>query len=149
MAGLGLDNYRFSVEWSRIEPAEGEFSRAALAHYRRQCLGLRERGVDPVVTFHHFTTPQWLTAQGGWETDLAVERFGRFCGVVTEALGDVMAPACTSTSRTSWRPWAGTRDVPPGKNDVALLAWPRLLVPPRTASRSRPSAPEHRAFPSA
>ena len=75
----GLDNYRFSVEWSRIEPAEGEFSRAALAHYRRQCVGLRERGVDPVVTFHHFTTPRWLTAQGGWETDLAVERFGRFC----------------------------------------------------------------------
>ena len=76
VAGLGFDNYRFSVEWSRIEPAEGEFSRAALAHYRRQCVGLRERGVDPVVTFHHFTTPRWLTAQGGWESDLAVERFG-------------------------------------------------------------------------
>ena len=42
VAGLGFDNYRFSVEWSRIEPAEGEFSPAALAHYRRQCLGLRE-----------------------------------------------------------------------------------------------------------
>ena len=44
VAGLGLDNYRFSVEWSRIEPAEGEISRAALAHYRRQCLGLRGAG---------------------------------------------------------------------------------------------------------
>ena len=71
VAGLGLDNYRFSVEWSRIEPADGEFSRAALAHYRSQCEGLRQRGVDPVVTFHHFTTPRWITAQGGWETDLA------------------------------------------------------------------------------
>ena len=50
VAGLGLDSYRFSVEWSRIEPADGEISRAALAHYRRQCIGLRERGVDPIVT---------------------------------------------------------------------------------------------------
>ena len=64
VAGLGFDNHRFSVEWSRIEPAEGEFSRAALAHYRRQCVGLRDRGIDPVVTFHHFTTPLWLTDRG-------------------------------------------------------------------------------------
>ena len=47
VAGLGLDSYRFSVEWSRIEPAEGEISRAALAHYRRQCEGLAERGHRP------------------------------------------------------------------------------------------------------
>ena len=121
VAALGFDDYRFSVEWSRIEPAEGEFSLAALAHYRRQCLGLRQRGVDPVVTFHHFTTPRWLTAQGGWETDLAVERFGRFCGVVTEALGDVMARACTVNepnivATMGWH--AGM--FPPGKKDLAL-----------------------------
>ena len=121
VAGLGFDNYRFSVEWSRIEPAEGEFSRAALAHYRRQCVGLRERGIDPVVTFHHFTTPIWLTAQGGWESDLAVERFGRFCTVVAEALGDVMARACTINepnivATMGWH--AGM--FPPGKSDVAL-----------------------------
>ncbi len=121
VAGLGLDNYRFSVEWSRIEPAEGEFSQVALAHYRRQCVGLRDRGVDPVVTLHHFTSPQWLTAQGGWETDRAVERFGRFCGVVTEALGDVMAQACTLNepnivATMGWH--AGM--FPPGKTDVAL-----------------------------
>jgi beta-glucosidase len=121
VAALGLDNYRFSVEWSRIEPAEGEFSRAALAHYRQQCLALRDRGVDPVVTFHHFTTPQWLTAQGGWETDLALERFGRFCAVVTEALGDVMSRACTLNepnivATMGWH--AGM--FPPGKKDLAL-----------------------------
>lgn len=121
VAALGLDNYRFSVEWSRIEPAEGEFSRAALAHYREQCLGLRERGVDPVVTFHHFTTPQWLVAEGGWESDLAVERFGRFCDVVATELGDVMARACTINepnivATMGWH--AGM--FPPGKKEVAL-----------------------------
>jgi beta-glucosidase len=121
VAALGFDDYRFSVEWSRIEPAEGEFSQAALAHYRQQCVGLRERGVDPVVTFHHFTTPQWLAAQGGWETDLALERFGRFCAVTTEALGDVMARACTLNepnivATMGWH--AGM--FPPGKKDVDL-----------------------------
>ena len=121
VAELGLDNYRFSVEWSRIEPADGEISRAALAHYRRQCLGLRDRGIDPVVTFHHFTTPLWLTAQGGWETGVAVERFARFCAVVAEALGDVMTRACTINepnivATMGWH--AGM--FPPGKNDVEL-----------------------------
>jgi beta-glucosidase len=121
VAALGLDNYRFSVEWSRIEPAEGEFSRAALEHYRRQCLGLRARGIDPVVTFHHFTNPRWLADQGGWETEAAVERFGRFCSVVAESLGDVMVRACTVNepnivATMGWH--AGM--FPPGKQDAEL-----------------------------
>ncbi|HUE06273.1 MAG TPA: glycoside hydrolase family 1 protein [Acidimicrobiales bacterium] len=121
VAGLGLDNYRFSIEWSRIEPAEGEFSHAALAHYRRVCEGLRARGVDPVVTFHHFTTPRWLTDLGGWESGVAVERFARFCTVVAAALGDVMSSACTINepnivATMGWH--AGL--FPPGKNDVGL-----------------------------
>ena len=121
LAGLGLDSYRFSVEWSRIEPADGEFSRATLAHYRRQCAGLHERGVDPVVTFHHFTTPRWLTERGGWETDLAVERFGRFCTVVAEALGDVMTRACTLNEPNIVATMGWHMGMfPPGKSDVAL-----------------------------
>jgi beta-glucosidase len=121
VAGLGLDNYRFSVEWSRIEPADGEISHAALAHYRRQCVGLRERGVDPVVTFHHFTTPRWLTEQGGWETDLAVERFGRFCTVVADALGDVMTRACTLNEPNIVATMGWHMGMfPPAKSDVAL-----------------------------
>jgi beta-glucosidase len=121
VTGLGFDNYRFSVEWSRIEPAEGEISRAALEHYRRQCLRLLERGVDPIVTFHHFTTPRWLTALGGWESDATIEHFGRFCTVVADALGDVMTRACTINepnvvATMGWH--AGM--FPPGKTDVAL-----------------------------
>jgi beta-glucosidase len=91
----GFDNYRFSVEWSRIEPAEGEISRATLDHYRRVCDGLRERGVDPVVTFHHFTTPRWLAEKGGWESGETAKRFGEFCSTVAGALSGHMARACT------------------------------------------------------
>ena len=77
---LGFDNYRFSIEWSRIEPEEGEWSAAAIAHYRAQCEALLAAGVDPVVTFHHFTTPRWLAAKGGWSESSTADAFARFCG---------------------------------------------------------------------
>jgi beta-glucosidase len=95
VAGLGLGAYRFSLEWSRIEPAEGEFSVAALEHYRRICARCIERGLSPVVTFHHFTTPLWLTARGGWEAADAPECFGRFVARAAAHLGDLIGWACT------------------------------------------------------
>ena len=61
VAGAGLNTYRFSLEWSRIEPEEGEFSRAALDHYRRIIDGCRERGLNPLVTLVHFTQPRRST----------------------------------------------------------------------------------------
>jgi beta-glucosidase len=95
VASLGLGAYRFSLEWSRIEPAEGEFSVAALDHYRRMCAACRDKGVAPVVTFHHFTTPLWLTARGGWESQDAPDRFGRFVERATSHFGDLISWACT------------------------------------------------------
>jgi hypothetical protein len=95
VAAMGLGAYRFSLEWSRIEPAEGEFSVAALDHYRRMCAGCLERGIAPVVTFHHFTTPLWLMARGGWEAPDAPECFARFVARATAHLGDLIGWACT------------------------------------------------------
>jgi beta-glucosidase len=74
-----------------------------------------------VVTFHHFTSPRWLTEQGGWETDLAVERFGRFCTIVAEALGDVIACACTINEPNIVATMGWHMGMfPPGKRDVTL-----------------------------
>jgi beta-glucosidase len=95
VAAMGLGAYRFSLEWSRIEPGEGEFSNAALEYYRRICVACRERDIMPVVTFHHFTTPNWLTALGGWEAADAPERFSRFVTRATAHLGDLIGYACT------------------------------------------------------
>jgi beta-glucosidase len=92
---LGLGAYRFSLEWSRIEPAEGEYSTAALDHYRRMCAACHERDVMPVVTFHHFTTPRWLADRGGWESPDAPERFARYVARATSHLGDLVGWACT------------------------------------------------------
>jgi beta-glucosidase len=95
VAGMGLGAYRFSLEWSRIEPAEGEFSIAELDHYRRICAGCHERGIVPVVTFHHFTTPSWLAARGSFEALDAPDRFGRFVERSGAHLGDLIGWACT------------------------------------------------------
>jgi len=95
VASLGLGAYRFSVEWSRIEPAEGEWSIAALEHYRRHCGRCHELGLSPVVTLNHFTIPRWLSGRGGWESDDAPERFARFCERVADHLGDLVGWACT------------------------------------------------------
>jgi beta-glucosidase len=95
LRALGFDNYRFSIEWSRIEPDHGHFSRAALDHYRRVCAACLANGIDPVVTFHHFTTPRWAAADGGWHDERIVDRFAKFCEVATDALGDLITRACT------------------------------------------------------
>ena len=92
---LGFTSYRFSIEWSRIEPAEGEWSRAALDHYRRVGEALLEQQITPVVTFHHFTTPQWLAAQGGWLAPSTADAFARFCDRAARELAPVLGRVCT------------------------------------------------------
>jgi beta-glucosidase len=95
LAGLGFNLYRFSLEWSRIEPERGEFSQAALDHYRRMLEACHAHGLTPMVTFHHFSSPRWLIADGGWEGRNTPERFGQFCERATRHLGDLIGYACT------------------------------------------------------
>jgi beta-glucosidase len=82
IAALGARQYRFSVEWARIEPRPGEIDAAAVAHYRREVQGLVALGIEPFVTLHHFTLPRWVRALGGWEWPGAPEAFERFARVV-------------------------------------------------------------------
>ena len=95
VAQLGLGTYRFSIEWSRIEPEDGEWSVAALDHYRRVLAACHERGVAPVVTYHHFTTPRWVTQRGGWIEPGTADLFARFCERAARHLGDLVTMACT------------------------------------------------------
>ncbi len=95
LAGLGFNMYRFSLEWSRIEPEPGIFSMAALDHYRRMLECCHENGLTAMVTYHHFSSPRWLIAGGGWEGAETPEHFARFCARATEHLGDLIDYACT------------------------------------------------------
>lgn len=80
--------HRISVEWSRIEPAEGEFSSQAIEHYRKVVESLKERGLEPIVTLHHFTNPLWFAQKGGWLNKKAPEYFARFSEKIVDALAD-------------------------------------------------------------
>ena len=68
---------------------------AALDHYRRMITTTRDLGLLPVVTFHHFTTPRWAVAGGGWTDPAIVDRFARYCERAVAHLGDEMGMACT------------------------------------------------------
>ena len=110
VAALGLDTYRFSVEWARVEPTEGEFSAAALAHYRSIVDHCLAAAIAPVVTYNHMTSPHWFARRGGWLDPQAPAVFARYCDVVTERLGDGIA-------------WAVTLNEP---NLPRLLSWLEL-----------------------
>ncbi|MFE7168389.1 glycoside hydrolase family 1 protein [Streptomyces sp. NPDC057616] len=95
LAQLGFTDYRFSVEWARIEPAPGAFSRAETAHYRRMVEGALARGLRPMVTLHHFTVPQWFEDLGGWTADGAVELFTRYVEQCAPIIADGVRHVCT------------------------------------------------------
>ncbi len=92
---LGLTAYRFSIEWARVEPEDGMISHAALDHYRQMCVACREAGIEPIVTLHHFSSPRWFAALGGWEAEEAPAKFARYCGIVAAALGEHLTWVCT------------------------------------------------------
>lgn len=95
VAGLGLNAYRFSVEWARIEPEEGSFDEEALDHYEAIVDGCLARGLAPVVTFSHFTSPHWFAKRGAWLDADAPALFARFVGIVMDRFGDRIAYAVT------------------------------------------------------
>lgn len=95
LAEAGLNTYRYSVEWSRVEPAEGSFDPAALDHYRAMTQAVVDAGVIPMVTLNHFTVPQWFAARGGWTSPDAPAVFGRYCEQVVRAIGELVPWWCT------------------------------------------------------
>lgn len=107
-AAFGLNAYRFGIEWSRIEPAEGMFSRAETAHYRAMLAACHEVGVVPVVTYNHFSLPRWLQDRGGYAARDFPQLFQRYCTHVTRFLGDLIG-------------WAVTINEPEGAGDAGYV----------------------------
>ncbi|MFT4029486.1 MAG: family 1 glycosylhydrolase [Protaetiibacter sp.] len=89
LAERGFSMYRFSIEWARIEPEDGAFSKAMLLHYRRMIECCLESGLTPNVTLHHFTNPRWFSRRGGWSRPDAPELFARYARAVLPILDGV------------------------------------------------------------
>ena len=114
LKALGARMYRFSVEWSRIEPREGVINEAALSRYHSWCQQLRAAGIEPHITLHHFSEPAWFVKMGGWEKRANVDHFERFATVV----GTRLAPVCGY--------WTTINEA----NGYALCGWLAGVHPP-------------------
>ncbi|MCK4520260.1 glycoside hydrolase family 1 protein [Candidatus Parcubacteria bacterium] len=82
--------YRFSIEWSRIEPKPGKFNQKEIEHYRKVLLALKERNIKSIVTLWHWTNPIWFIKMGGWADKKAVKHFENYTKVIVKELGDLI-----------------------------------------------------------
>ncbi len=118
LASLNQNAYRFSIEWSRIEPRPGEINMAELEHYRHVLEYLHKKGIVPFVTLHHFTNPTWLD----WESPSSVDAFVRHVTLVVEHLGDLVEYWMTINepnilAKHGWL----FGDFPPGKKSMVSM----------------------------
>ena len=89
MKRLGLQAYRFSISWSRIQPEPGgQVNQKGLDHYKRQIDALRDAGILPVVTMYHWDLPQYLQDRGGWPARDTAYRYADYVEILAEAFGD-------------------------------------------------------------
>ncbi|MDO8614977.1 MAG: family 1 glycosylhydrolase [Dehalococcoidia bacterium] len=90
MEEFGHNAYRFSIEWSRIEPQEGRWDEKEVEHYRRVVDCLRRHNLTPFATLHHFCNPVWFEEQGGWLNPQAPALLGRYAAYMAKQLGDAV-----------------------------------------------------------
>lgn len=95
MADAGLNAYRFSIEWARIEPEEGHFDSEAVDHYKAVIACCKKYGIEPFVTLHHFSSPKWLISKGGWEASTTPEDFAHYVRFIIGELGSELHYTCT------------------------------------------------------
>jgi beta-glucosidase len=120
---LGHNCHRLSIEWSRVEPAPGEFDDREIRHYRDVLAELREQGMAPMVTLHHFTSPLWFADRGGWAANGAPDAFLPFVRKVATELGELVAMWCTINEPNIYavQGW-GLGEFPPGrKGDLRAM----------------------------
>jgi beta-glucosidase len=123
LTALGANAYRFSIEWSRVEPREGEWDLEAWAHYEEEVALLRQAGVTPMVTLLHFTLPAWLADRGGLTAPDFADRFERFAVEAVRRLGDGVTYWCT-VNEPNVQMYQGYVDGvwPPGLDDTDQAA---------------------------
>jgi len=130
---LGMNTYRFSIEWSRIEPRQGEFDMNAIMHYVDVCRTCIEHRIKPVIGMHHYTDPCWFIDRGGFEKADNIDYFPLFCATfcahlykdVVQFIEDeqLMPLICTFNSPSGYAAKGYLQgDAPPGsKGDMQAM----------------------------
>lgn len=120
---LGANAYRFSIEWSRVEPEPGRWDEAAWAHYADEIGQLRAEGIEPMVTLLHFTLPGWIADRGGLTADDFAERFGAFASEAARRFGREVRFWCTVNEPNVQMYQGYVAGIwPPGRRDTAAAA---------------------------
>jgi beta-glucosidase len=92
LAAMGIESYRFSISWSRVQPdGRGPLNPRGVRFYRQLVEGLLERGIEPAPTLYHWDLPQALQDRGGWAARETTERFAEYARLMAAELGDVVA----------------------------------------------------------
>lgn len=125
LVDLNMNAFRFSIEWSRIEPEMGQWDQREIEHYRRYLLALKARGITPVVTMFHWTTPLWFAHKGGFEKRQNIQYFVRFCEKVFSELGEHFRLVCTFNEPEVYVAfgWLHEGEWPPSKRGKFLLGY--------------------------
>ncbi len=87
LKSLNVKQYRFSIEWAKIEPEQGVWNTEAIAHYQKELQLLSQSQIEPIITLHHFTLPRWFRKYGGWEWSEAPAAFLKYVNFVYKAFG--------------------------------------------------------------
>ena len=89
MKQLGLQTYRFSIAWPRIQPGgSGAFNQKGIDFYSSLVDELLDKGIKPIATLYHWDLPQELEDTGGWANRDTAQAFARYAAKVAETLGD-------------------------------------------------------------
>lgn len=122
-ADMGTNALRLSIEWSRVEPQPGVYDPDAIDRYRQMLQGLHDRGIEPMVTLHHFSNPRWLALKGGWEQEGVVNDFARYVRRMVEKLGDLVPLWITINEPMVYVVMAYLEGTfPPGKSGLGMAA---------------------------
>ncbi|MGE5274443.1 MAG: GH1 family beta-glucosidase [Verrucomicrobiota bacterium] len=124
MQSLGLQGYRFSISWPRIQPTgRGPANQRGLDFYRGLVEGLLERGIQPLATLYHWDLPQALQDEGGWGSRDVVDRFVEYAGLLFDGLGDLVPAWITHNE-----PWVTSiLGYATGSKAPGLRDWPTAL----------------------
>lgn len=88
MKELGVNSYRFSVAWNKIEPEKGKINEDALKHYDEFINELKANHIEPMITLHHFTHPLWFEQLGAFEKEENIKYFVEFSKLIFSRFQD-------------------------------------------------------------
>lgn len=123
LKNLGHNSHRLSIEWSRIEPTEGNFDQSAIDHYIKVLETLKAKDVTVMLTLHHFTNPIWFSKKGGWENSHAPALFERFVKTIVpkiQAYVDLWI-TINEPEVLAWGGYLEAKWPPQKKSKIALL----------------------------